>query len=39
MIPETLFAMGLWIAYALVAVGAIYLLAVLAREWRAGNLW
>ena len=39
MIPQTLFSMGLWIAYALVALGAFYLLAALTREWRARNLW
>ena len=39
MIPELWFAAGLWIAYTLVAGGAVYLLVVLTREWRAGRLW
>jgi hypothetical protein len=38
-IPEVVFSVGLWAAYAFVAVGALYLLAVLVREWRAGTLW
>lgn len=39
MIPVGLFTIGLWAAYALVGVGASYLLAVLVREWREGELW
>lgn len=39
MISSDIFGPGLWIAYVLVAAGAFYLLAVLAREWRDGKLW
>jgi uncharacterized membrane protein YuzA (DUF378 family) len=39
MIPASIFAAGLTVAYVLVGVGAVYLLAVLAAEWRAGKLW
>lgn len=39
MIPSGIFTLGLWAAYAFVAVGAGYLLTVLVREWRAGTLW
>jgi hypothetical protein len=39
MIDVTVFTASLWIAYALVAASAVYLLVVLLREWWGGNLW
>ena len=38
-IPEGALALALWTAYAGVAIGAFYLLAILVREWRKGDLW
>lgn len=38
-IPEYAFSAGLWIAVALVAAGAVYLVVVLVREWRNDSLW
>lgn len=38
-IPSGLFSIMLWGALAIVAAAAIYLLAVMVREWRSGSLW
>lgn len=38
-LPEPLFSIGLWFAFAVVAADAVYLLATLIREWRKGELW
>jgi hypothetical protein len=38
-IPETVFVVMLWAALVIIAGGAVYLLAVMIREWRDGNLW
>ena len=38
-IPRLLFEIGLWAAVAGVAAGAVYLLSVLAYEWRHKELW
>ncbi len=38
-LPRWLFELGLWAALIVVAVGVVYLLALLAREWRDGQLW
>lgn len=39
MIPGALFGVGLWLAYALVAAGAGFLVAAFVGEWRKGELW
>lgn len=39
MISVTIFTLGLWSAYVVVAAGAIHLLVVLVREWREKTLW
>jgi hypothetical protein len=36
---ETAFALLLLISLGAVAAGAIYLLVVLIKEWRSGDLW
>jgi len=38
-LPEPLFTLMIWAAVVAVAAGALYLLWVLIREWRQGNLW
>lgn len=38
-IPAPLFTAALWLALAAVASGATYLLLVLTKEWRRGQLW
>lgn len=38
-IPQDLFVVALWAALAAVATAALYLLVVLVREWRRGELW
>jgi hypothetical protein len=37
--PSWLFGLMLWSAVGLVALGAIYLLVVLVREWMRQKLW
>lgn len=39
MIPDALFGFGLWIAYVLVAAGAVFLLMMLVKEWKNNELW
>lgn len=39
MIPEIVFTIMLWAAVVIIAGGAVYLLAVMIREWKDGNLW
>ena len=38
-IPPLLFELALFAAVAGVGSGAIYLLVVLVREWRSGEIW
>ena len=38
-VPQLLFEVALWSALAVVGAGAVYLLVVLVREWRRGELW
>lgn len=38
-IPGTVFDGMLWLALVGVALGAVYLLVVLVKEWRSGQLW
>jgi len=38
-IPAWLFSAALWGALLIVAAAAVYLLVVLAAEWRDGRLW
>ena len=38
-VPQMVFDAGLWFAIAAVTAGAVYLLIVLVREWRRGELW
>lgn len=38
-IPRVVFEIGLWAAAGVVAAAALYLLVVLVREWRDGQLW
>jgi hypothetical protein len=39
MIPTALFGLALWGAYLLVGAGALFLLAMLVKEWRKNELW
>lgn len=39
MIPAFIFELGVWAAYAGVACGATYLLIVLVKEWKSGEIW
>lgn len=39
MVPEALFTVALWGSLGGVSLGAVYLLVVLVREWRDGDLW
>jgi hypothetical protein len=38
-IPQWLFSTMIWAAVGAVGAGALYLVLVLVREWRQGNLW
>ena len=38
-VPEALFTLALWGSVGAVAAGAAYLLVILLKEWRAGDLW
>jgi hypothetical protein len=38
-ISASLLSFGLWTGYVGVAVGALYLLVTLIREWKSGSLW
>ena len=38
-IPGAVFDGMLWLALVGVALGAVYLLVVLVKEWRSGQLW
>jgi len=38
-IPAWLFEVVIWASVIGVAIGALFLLAILIREWRAGRLW
>ena len=38
-IHEGIFSAALWLAVAIVACGAVFLLVMLVREWRQGRLW
>jgi len=38
-IPAWLFEIAIWAAIGGVAIGAVFLLAMVIREWRSGRLW
>lgn len=38
-IPASLFVVGLWACYVATGGGAVWLLAVLIRDWRGRTLW